>query len=257
VGFAAPGCPPNHRLSTVSPDLSPGMFQAIRSPVNSPSGGYPVMHTSTDSRPPTPHRNRSDVLAAATHPDPFALADLCARLGRLRRRPIVLLPVFGRLPQTTCQPWFAADHGDYVLAEQHTTAVHRELLTLHTVAHLLLAHPGRPVDGHALIADRMPALDWQRLRPLLGPAYIAEPHTPPHTEARAGAHIEANAGAHVQTHLGADVGASVEAAADDLAVQILQRAGRLPRIIRQPWPAHPLAAAGTPTATASTRTAAT
>jgi len=215
------------------------------------------MHTSTDSRPPTPHRNRSDVLAAATHPDPFALADLCARLGRLRRRPIVLLPVFGRPPQSTCLPWFAADHGDYVLAEQHTTAVHRELLTLHTVAHLLLAHPGRPVDGHALIADRMPALDWQRLRPLLGPAYIAEPHTPPHTEARAGAHIEANAGAHVQTHLGADVGASVEAAADDLAVQILQRAGRLPRIIRQPWPAHPLAAAGTPTATASTRTAAT
>jgi len=187
------------------------------------------MHLIGRHTPAPPHRTPVEItdlpqILAVTTSDlrRFDLAQLCARLGALRGRRIRLLPVFGRPPTTGCQPWIVADstdhadhaehcddsgYTDYVLVEQNTTAVHRDLLALHTIAHVLLGHPGRPVDTEQVLAGRMPQLDWRRLRPLLGAAYTAY--------------------------------ARDEAAADDLAVQILQRAGRLPRINRQPWPAIP------------------
>jgi len=160
--------------------------------------------------------------AAAAGRDRFDLTHLCGRLGQLRGRRIGLLPVSGHPPATGCQPWMVTDrtgcagdmentgYTDYVVVEQNTTPLHRNLLALHAVAHLLLGHPGRPVDAAQELAGRMPQLDWQRLRPLLGAAYTAHLHD--------------------------------EAAADDLAVQILQHAGQLPRITRQPWPTNPTTA---------------
>jgi len=149
--------------------------------------------------------------AAAAAVAPFDLAAFCARLTAVRVRPITLLPVSGRAPRVGCRPWLQAAEADYVLVEQNTTALHRDLLALHTVGHLLLTHDGRPVPADVL-ARRMPDLDWQQFRTQLGPVvYLA--------------------GLHGQ--------GDTEADADAFAVAVLQRAGRLPRLTRQPWPTSP------------------
>jgi hypothetical protein len=152
------------------------------------------------------HAHRvSPMRAALQLPDPFDLHQLCRRLGDIRRRQLVLVPVYTRRPVAApgpptvaaCLPWFEADDTDYVLHEQNTTALHRQLLALHAIGHLLLRHPGREVPADRLITRHMPDLDWQRLRPALGPTVLV-----------ANAHAEAEA--------------------DEFALGVLHRAGLLP-----------------------------
>jgi len=153
------------------------------------------MYHAIDRDSPTPSP-AIDIAAVPAHLQPFDLTTFCAGLAATRARPIALLPVYSRPPRGGCLPWFEATDTDYVLVEQNTTRLHRELLALHTVGHLLLAHQGRPVSADVLITQWMPNLDWQRLRPLIGPVvYIAGPHA--------------------------------EAQADAFAVEILHRVGRL------------------------------
>jgi len=161
----------------------------------------------TGRRPPAPQQRDELLAAVLDDANRFDLVEVCGRLGKLRGRQIELLPVFGRAPKDGCQPWIVGQDADYVLAEENTTDMHRDLLALHTMAHMLLGHPGRPVDLEQVLAGRIPQSDWRRMRPLLGPAYAAH--------------------------------AVDEAAADYLAVRVLQRAGRLPLINRQPWPTNP------------------
>jgi len=164
----------------------------------------------TGRRPPAPQQRDELLAAVLDDANRFDLVEVCGRLGTVRGRQIELLPVFGRAPRNGCQPWIVGQDADYVLAEENTTAMHRDLLALHTMAHVLLGHPGRPVEVDQVLAGRILQSDWRRMRPLLGPAYAAY-------------------AAH----------AVDEAAADYLAVQVLQRAGRLPLIDRQPWPTNP------------------
>jgi len=146
---------------------------------------------------PQPVDITAEIAAAAAAP--FDLAAFCTRLTATRVRTITHIPVFGRAPRGGCRPWPQAGEADYVLVEQNTTLLHRDLLALHTVGHLLLAHHGRPVPADVL-ARRMPDLDWQQLRTQLGPVvYLAGPHPQPDAEAHA----------------------------DAFAVAVLQHAGRL------------------------------
>ena len=150
------------------------------------------MYDLTGRRPPTPAPLPDIDLAAVTAgADPFDLTTFCARLAAVRMRPIALLPIYSRPPHGGCLPWFAATDTDYVLVEENTTRLHRELLALHTLGHLLLAHPGQPVPAEVLQARRMPELDWRRLTSLIGPVvYIAGPHTEAHADTFAIAVLE-------------------------------------------------------------------
>lgn len=70
-------------------------------------------------------------------PTPFDIEVLCEQLGRERGRPIRLLPM--DLPAGTPSGLLVAmGDADYVLYEQRTAPMHRNLIVLHEVGHALL-----------------------------------------------------------------------------------------------------------------------
>lgn len=72
-------------------------------------------------------------------PDPFDLAEMCARLGRDLGRPIVLMShamVVGGL----CGTWMRTAQADYVFYEQDTSRLHQQHIVFHELGHLLRRH---------------------------------------------------------------------------------------------------------------------
>jgi hypothetical protein len=82
-------------------------------------------------------------LAGLDLPRPFDVHALCARIGRLRDRPLVLLEM--DLPADSPRGlWISTEQRDYIVYERATTPLHQEHIILHELAHVLCGHVGGP-----------------------------------------------------------------------------------------------------------------
>ncbi|MDI1463492.1 ImmA/IrrE family metallo-endopeptidase [Catellatospora sp. KI3] len=88
------------------------------------------------------------------------ITGFCARLGDLRRRPILLLP-FAAAADAPTGLWVKGRLQDYVFYQSGTPAMHQEAIIWHELAHLVLDHPGPAMDADAarlLLPDLDPAV---------------------------------------------------------------------------------------------------
>lgn len=100
-------------------------------------------------------------------PRPFDLAELCARLGAQRGRPIVLMPT----PMTTgslCGMWLGTAQGDYVFYEQDTTRLHQQHIVCHEIGHILRRHPPTRVLDNDIARALAPQIDAGEVQRVLG-----------------------------------------------------------------------------------------
>jgi hypothetical protein len=123
-------------------------------------------------------RRRSErVLAPVVVPDPFDLDAFCRQLAGQRGRPLHVMP----LPDTAgvtgpCGAWAATDKADYLFYDSAAAPVHRELIVLHEVGHLLGGHEPESADppllaGDAAAADTVLA-QWAQWIPDLSPEAV-------------------------------------------------------------------------------------
>lgn len=94
-------------------------------------------------------RRECDALVAALDlPDPFDLAELCARFGRQFGRTIVLMShamAIGGL----CGTWMRTAKADYVFYEEDTSRLHQQHIVFHELGHIARRH----VVGRELSTD--------------------------------------------------------------------------------------------------------
>lgn len=91
-------------------------------------------------------------------PDPFDLAEMCARLGRQLGRPIVLMShamVLGGL----CGTWMRTAQADYVFFEEDTSLLHQQHIVFHELGHLLRRHNPVKILDADLARTIAPAVD--------------------------------------------------------------------------------------------------
>jgi Zn-dependent peptidase ImmA (M78 family) len=77
---------------------------------------------------------------------PLDIRDFCARLAKLRGRPIKLVPY----PIWADGPfgvWLKAERTDYIFYQRDTTESHQRHIILHEVGHLLADHPSDDEGG--------------------------------------------------------------------------------------------------------------
>jgi hypothetical protein len=92
-------------------------------------------------------------------PDPFDLAVFCAEIARWRGRPLFLHEIPGPGAGSPCGVWFATDSGDHIFHAAGTTALHRQHIVLHEIAHLLCDHTAGNVGFAELAAMLLPDID--------------------------------------------------------------------------------------------------
>ncbi|MFE3170643.1 hypothetical protein ACFXPA_05610 [Amycolatopsis sp. NPDC059090] len=85
---------------------------------------------------------------------PTSMADLCARFGQRRGRPIKLLPFSLDVPGPFGM-WIGARNFDYIVYQAETTAVHQQHIIAHEFGHMFAGHR---TDGNN---DDI----WQQLMP--------------------------------------------------------------------------------------------
>jgi hypothetical protein len=105
-------------------------------------------------------------LADLVIPDPFDLNEFCAALGRDRGRPLVLVPIAlpGRAP---CGMWAVTDDADYIFVQKQTSPLHRALIGLHEVSHLLFGHTESAAASEHTDRLLAPSLDPGTVRYML------------------------------------------------------------------------------------------
>ena len=91
-------------------------------------------------------------------PSPFDLQAFCRTLGGQRGRAILLHPVPGL--GDVSGVWVTGRSADHIFYEQDTSPLHRELIILHELSHLLCGHQPVPVTE-----GEMPQLFFALLRP--------------------------------------------------------------------------------------------
>lgn len=77
---------------------------------------------------------------------PLTPALLCERLARRRERPIELVE-WALPPETVSGFLIVYEHKDVIVHQSRTSALHRQHIVFHEVAHLVLEHAGRCGDG--------------------------------------------------------------------------------------------------------------
>jgi hypothetical protein len=92
-------------------------------------------------------------------PDPFDLAVFCAEVARCRGRPLFLHEVPVPAAGSPCGAWLATDTGDHIFHAAGTTALHRQHIVLHEIAHLLCNHTAGDVGFAELASLLLPDID--------------------------------------------------------------------------------------------------
>ncbi|WP_344240905.1 hypothetical protein [Kribbella hippodromi] len=110
-------------------------------------------------------------------PVPFEQERFLAGIAELRGRPIEVLP---SSMDVACGLLVSTDTTDYILAPTHTTALHRQHIIFHEVAHLLCDHTGANLHGDDHPDERgggvvLPGLSAELVRRVLGRSAYTDP----------------------------------------------------------------------------------
>jgi hypothetical protein len=107
-------------------------------------------------------------------PDPFDLNEFCATLGRARGRPIILVPIAlpGRAPCGICA---VTDDSDYIFVQKQTSPLHRALIGLHELSHLIFGHVGTTTSNDHASRLFAPNLDPELVRHMLRRSHYSVP----------------------------------------------------------------------------------
>ncbi|MFC5666552.1 ParH-like protein [Kitasatospora misakiensis] len=101
-------------------------------------------------------------------PEPFGIRALTDSLGRLRGRPIELVPLSGPA-HSPCGVLISTDRADYIGYAADTTALHQQHIVLHEIGHLLCGHTGGGAGLSAVVQDSLaPRLSGELVRRVLG-----------------------------------------------------------------------------------------
>ncbi|MBA0127262.1 hypothetical protein H0B56_17060 [Haloechinothrix sp. YIM 98757] len=93
---------------------------------------------------------------------PLDVEQLCERIGRVRHRPIRLVPHPIPVPGPF-GVWVATGERDYILYQQETSAPHQNHIVLHEFGHILAGHRSDETDD-ALLSQLYPGTDPGTLR---------------------------------------------------------------------------------------------
>jgi hypothetical protein len=106
-------------------------------------------------------------------PRPFDAAAFLRGLGRVRGRPIELIPVPAR-PDAPCGLLVTTERADYVMYTADTSPLHQQHILLHEAAHIVCGHhDGASVGPGA--AALLPNLPASLIRSVLGRTVYTEP----------------------------------------------------------------------------------
>ncbi|MEU7046351.1 toxin [Streptomyces varsoviensis] len=106
-------------------------------------------------------------LARLDLPDGCTIATLTEKLSRDRGRPIQLMSV-ALGAQSPCGMWLAMDDMDLIVVEANVSALHRDHIVAHELAHMLCCHSDAAGADATGIESFVPHLDPQRVRDVLG-----------------------------------------------------------------------------------------
>jgi len=101
------------------------------------------------------------VLLDGLDPVSFDIELFCARLAQRRGRPIVRVPIPAAGPAQAT--WARGLDTDYILHAAGMSPLHRDLLVLHGIGHMLLEHLGHPAiadPAYLRILLSYPASGW-------------------------------------------------------------------------------------------------
>jgi hypothetical protein len=119
------------------------------------------------TREQSPRRACEALVAALDLPDPFDLAEMCARLGNQRGRPIVLMATPMALGNL-CGLWLGTAKADYVFYEQDTSQLHQQHIVFHELGHILRRHVPKRVLGADLARALAPGVEIDHVERVLG-----------------------------------------------------------------------------------------
>lgn len=127
--------------------------------------------------PPTEHttigqardlwRHCHQIVAQLTIPDPFDMTTFVGAVAARRGRPIEMIPVTTE-PGTPCGLLATTHRADYIVYAANTTALHREHIQLHEIAHLVCGHAGTAELSPQVAALLMPTLPIDLVHRILG-----------------------------------------------------------------------------------------
>ncbi|MCC9312431.1 toxin [Kitasatospora sp. RB6PN24] len=99
-------------------------------------------------------------------PQTADVAELCAYLGEVRERPILLVPM--PMPAShPCGIWVAARDEDLIFYDANTTGAHQEHIILHELGHIICCHRGAGGLDEASARLLFPDLDPEIVRDML------------------------------------------------------------------------------------------
>ncbi|TQF04445.1 toxin [Kitasatospora acidiphila] len=99
-------------------------------------------------------------------PEAADVAELCAYLGEIRQRPILLVPM--PMPAShPCGMWVAARDEDLIFYDANTTGAHQEHIILHELGHIICCHRGAGGLDEASARLLFPDLDPDLVRDML------------------------------------------------------------------------------------------
>lgn len=112
-------------------------------------------------------RECATLVAALDLPVPFDLAELCARLGRQRGKPIVLMATPMAI-STLCGLWLGTATADYVFYEQDTSVLHQQHIVFHEIGHILRRHAPNKVLNTDITRSLAPGIATGDVQRVLG-----------------------------------------------------------------------------------------
>jgi hypothetical protein len=98
-------------------------------------------------------------------PDPFDLAEMCARVGDQQGKAIVLMATPMSMGGGLCGLWMGTAKADYVFYEQDTTLLHQQHIVFHELGHILRRHTPARILGADLATALAPHVDTNREAP--------------------------------------------------------------------------------------------
>ena len=113
-------------------------------------------------------RECEQVVSALDLPHPFDLGELCAGVGRLRGKPVVLMATQMAMGGGLCGMWLGTATADYVFYEEDTSKLHQQHIVCHELGHILRKHTPSRILGADIARSLTADVDPGQVQRVLG-----------------------------------------------------------------------------------------